>query len=249
MLRPGGQRGGALPEDNDPMLAAVLQHFRRRRVLEGAVEFFTQVASLHAPAVVHLCCALEALGRTEDALQVLRSNALRMPQDANIVCALAAAEASVGLQQDALQLARHALLLAPKSTTALLCMARMQALCGAPALSVLAMHLVVPPSDPSVLIRRIFPCGLPPHDRVTAPVCKPWPLEEQEVAILEEEMNFPKKFDQATNWLRVVKQMCGIADDGFHGALFKLLFPCHAVRELRAGPCARLMYDGTVAAD
>lgn len=70
MLRPGGQRGGANPEDNDPLLAAVLHHFKRRRVMEGAVEFFTQVASLHAPAVVHLCAALSSLGRNDDALQV-----------------------------------------------------------------------------------------------------------------------------------------------------------------------------------
>lgn len=69
-LRPGGQRGGACPEDNDPLLAAVLQHFKRRRVMEGAVEFFTQVASLYAPAVVQLCAALNLLGRSDDALQV-----------------------------------------------------------------------------------------------------------------------------------------------------------------------------------
>lgn len=70
MLRPGGQRGGANPEDNDPLLAAVLHHFKRRRVMEGAVEFFTQIASLHAPAVLHLCAALSSLGRNDDALQV-----------------------------------------------------------------------------------------------------------------------------------------------------------------------------------
>jgi hypothetical protein len=70
MLRPGGQRGGVEPTDNDPVLAAVLQHFRRRHALEGAADFFTQAASLHGPAVVFLCAALEGLGRHEDALQV-----------------------------------------------------------------------------------------------------------------------------------------------------------------------------------
>lgn len=147
-------------------------------------------------------------------VQVLRSNALRLPHDTNVICALAAAEAAGGRGQDALALARHALLLAPKSTTALLCMSRVQASCGAPALAVLAMHLVVPPSDRQVLFKRIFPCGLPPFARITTPSCMPWSADNEIQAVLEEEACMPCTAHAVADWQPFVQQLCGIQDGG-----------------------------------
>ena len=69
-LWPPGFRGHPRPEQNELVLAAVLQHFARRCAWDAAAEFFTQVVREHAPAVVHLCVALVELGRSADALQV-----------------------------------------------------------------------------------------------------------------------------------------------------------------------------------
>lgn len=135
-----------------------------------------------------------------------------MPQDMNVICALAAAEASAGQSHEALALARHALLLAPKSTTALLCMAHVQAACGAPALAILAMHLVVPPSDQSVLFKRIFPVGLPPFTRITVPMSMPWSTENAAMSILQEEMAMPRSVRAIADWQPFVQQLCGIQD-------------------------------------
>lgn len=145
-------------------------------------------------------------------MQVLRSNALRLSHDVNVTCALAIAEATAGHSQDALALARHALLLSPKSTTALLCMARIQATCGAPALAALAMHLVVPPSDHQILFKRIFPFGMPPFSRVTAPTCMPWSADHEYMTVLEEEARMPHNTRATGNWEPFVQQICGIHD-------------------------------------
>jgi hypothetical protein len=69
-LLPVGFRGNPRPEQNDPILSAVMQHFARRCAWDAAAELFAQVVCSHAPAVVHLCVALERLGRRDDALQV-----------------------------------------------------------------------------------------------------------------------------------------------------------------------------------
>lgn len=145
-------------------------------------------------------------------MQVLRGNALRLPHDTNVICALAAAEAAAGNSQDALALARHALMLAPKSTTTLLCMARVQATCGAPALAVLAMHLIVPPSDQQVLFKRIFPFGLPPFARITTPACMPWTADHEVMAVVEEEACLPRTSHAIADWQSFVQQLCGIQD-------------------------------------
>lgn len=145
-------------------------------------------------------------------MQVLRGNALRLPHDTNVICALAAAEAAAGNSQDALALARHALVLAPKSTTTLLCMAHVQATCGAPALAVLAMHLVVPPSDQKVLFKRIFPFGPPQFARITTPTCMPWTADHEVMAVIEEEACLPRASNAIADWQPFVQQLCGIQD-------------------------------------
>jgi hypothetical protein len=68
-LWPPGCRGFPRPEQNDVVLAAVLQHFARRAAWDAAADFFAEVAHEHAPAVVHLCAALWRLGRGDDAVQ------------------------------------------------------------------------------------------------------------------------------------------------------------------------------------
>ena len=58
------------PEQNDMVLAAVMQHFARRSAWDAAIEFFTQVVREHAPAIVQLSVALERVQRHNDAIQV-----------------------------------------------------------------------------------------------------------------------------------------------------------------------------------
>jgi hypothetical protein len=85
ILWPPGCRGCPRPEQNDVVLAAVLQHFARRAAWDAAADFFAEVAREHAPAVVHLCAALRRLGRGDDAVQA-RSPLCHSLRSRRIVC-------------------------------------------------------------------------------------------------------------------------------------------------------------------
>ena len=74
--------GGARPEDDDPVIAALVAYFRRRQCSDVAAEFFSQLSRLHIPAAAPAAAALRMCGRAAPAhAQLLDALALQQRQE------------------------------------------------------------------------------------------------------------------------------------------------------------------------
>jgi hypothetical protein len=120
-------------------------------------------------------------------MQMMRSNALRMPDKQDVVLYLALLESSHSNQKEALLLMRHALPLNPCSTTALATLATISVRSGLPRQALLAAHMIHVSTSGQEGARSLWPCGVPCHEKVTDPADPFWDADAAErAAILAE---------------------------------------------------------------
>lgn len=206
--------GSARPEDDDIVLCAVLQHFRRRRSWDAAAEFFGQLSSVYPAAVLQLSAAFRESGRIHDSLQVLRDSAVHRnsPPGARLALALGESSAAslLGSEDaaaaiaDASLLARHSALHCPDKRSPWLCLASIWAREGAATFALLALNSVPAPDDDNSCVDVAFPLGLMPYKRATCPRVGPCDPDAYELHMLAEESAWALSSDDDDPQLRSI---------------------------------------------
>jgi hypothetical protein len=102
-------------------------------------------------------------------MQIMRCNAVRMPEDVNVILFLATLEGKEGNYNEAFALARHALTLGSMMNTALATFARIALCAGQPLHALMAFQLLQVSPRGEELQSTIWPAGMPPHESVTRP--------------------------------------------------------------------------------
>jgi hypothetical protein len=103
-------------------------------------------------------------------MQIIRANAVRMPENVNVVLCLASLESKAGNNVEAFASVRHALALGSMMNTSLATFASVALRAGQPLQALMALQLLSVPPRGEKHQSSIWPAGMPPHECVTSPL-------------------------------------------------------------------------------